>query len=204
MGNRGWDRRTCLSGAAGVAGGGGAALRAVAAALRAEEAGPEILGPGPVKVTLLVDGKARELEIAPNTTLLDALRGPLDITGPKEVCDRGACGACAVLLDGAPAASCMVLALDAVGRGITTVEGLAAPDGTPHPLHGAFVRNDALQCGFCTPGMVTTCAGLLRRNPDPSADEVREAISGNLCRCGTYPRIVQACRDAASVLKEGK
>lgn len=98
----------------------------------------------------------------------------------------------------------MVLALDAEGREITTVEGLAGPDGKPHPLQEAFVREDALQCGFCTPGMVTSCAGLLRRNPDPTAEEVRDALSGNLCRCGTYPRIVKACRSAAAAMKGGR
>jgi len=201
---KGFDRRTFLKGAAAAAATGGAALPAVAAALSAEEAGPAVLGPGPVNCVLLVNGARRELRLEPRTTLLEALHGPLGITGPKEVCDRGACGACAVLLDGTPVSSCMVLALDAEGRAVTTVEGLAAADGTPHPLSGAFLRNDALQCGFCTPGMVTACAGLLRRNPDPTPDEVRDAISGNLCRCGTYPRVVQACRDAAAAMKGGK
>jgi aerobic-type carbon monoxide dehydrogenase small subunit (CoxS/CutS family) len=150
-----------------------------------------------------VNGKARELLLEPRATLLDALRGPCGVTGPKEVCDRGACGGCTVLLDGDPVPSCMVLALDAGGRKVVTTEGLLGPGGAPHPLHEAFARRDALQCGFCTPGMVMSCAGLLGRVPDPTADQVRDAVSGNLCRCGTYPRVVEACRDAAAALRDG-
>jgi aerobic-type carbon monoxide dehydrogenase small subunit (CoxS/CutS family) len=189
--------------------GGAAALPVLAAAAAAaEEAGkpamPLVLGPGPVPFTLQVNGKSHDLKLEPRVTLLDALRFHCGTTGPKEVCDRGSCGSCAVLLDGVPVVSCMVLAVEAAGRTITTTEGLCGPDGKPHPLHEAFARCDALQCGFCTPGMVTSCAALLARNPDPTADDVRDAISGNLCRCGTYPRVVQACREAAAAMKGGK
>jgi xanthine dehydrogenase YagT iron-sulfur-binding subunit len=204
----GTDRRSFLKGAATAAAAGAAAfpaLAAVAAAAQdAVKSGPEVLGPGPVPFTLKVNGKDHALKMEPRATLLDALRTRCGTTGPKEVCDRGACGACTVLLDGVPVVACMTLAVDAAGKAITTTEGLAGSGGKPHPLHEAFARCDALQCGFCTPGMVASCAGLLGRNADPSADEVRDAISGNLCRCGTYPRVVQACREAAAAMKGGK
>jgi len=200
---RGFDRRSFLKGAATVAAGGVAGIPAAAAALGEDAAGPPILGPGPVPFYLKVNGKRRPLRLEPRATLLDALRGPCGTTGPKEVCDRGACGACTVLLDGTPVPSCMVLALDAADRGVVTVEGLLGPGGEPHALHEAFVRQDALQCGFCTPGMVMSCAGLLGRNPDPSPEQVRDAVAGNLCRCGTYPRVVTACREAAAALRKG-
>jgi aerobic-type carbon monoxide dehydrogenase small subunit (CoxS/CutS family) len=202
------DRRKFLKGAASVAVGGAAALPVVAAAAAAAQeapaAGPQVLGPGAVPFTLKVDGKQHEVTLEPRVTLLDALRFHCGVTAPKEVCDRGACGSCAVLLEGMPVASCMMLAVEAAGRAITTTAGLSGPGGGPHPLHEAFVRNDALQCGFCTPGMVVSCAGLLARTPDPSPDDVREAVSGNICRCGTYPRVVKACREAAADLRKGK
>jgi len=204
---KGFDRRSFLRGAAAAAAGGAAAIPfVVAAAARAEgpAAGPEVLGPGPVPFTIRVNGKDRALRAEPRVTLLDALRFHLGVTGPKEVCDRGSCGACTVLLDGVPVVACMVLAVECAGREVVTCEGLASADGGPHALQEAFVRRDALQCGFCTPGMVVSCAGLLARNPDPSPDAVREAVSGNLCRCGTYPRVVEACREAAAALRKGR
>ena len=203
--DRGVDRRSFLKSAATVAAGGAAAVPAAAAALQeaGAPAGPPVLGPGPVPFSIRVNGKERALRLEPRATLLDALRGSCGVTGPKEVCDRGACGACTVLLDGAPVPSCMVLALDAEGRDVVSVEGLLGAADAPHPLHEAFVARDALQCGFCTPGMVMSCAGLLGRSVDPSPDEVRDAIAGNLCRCGTYPRVVTACREAAAALRKG-
>ena len=202
---RGSDRRSFLKSAATVAAGGVAAIPAAAVALEeaGAPAGPPILGPGPVPFTIRVNGADRALRLEPRATLLDALRGACGVTGPKEVCDRGACGACTVLLDGAPVPSCMVLALDAEGREVVTTEGLVGPDGKPHPLHEAFAKRDALQCGFCTPGMVMSCAGLLGRSADPTPDQVRDAVAGNICRCGTYPRVVEACRDAAAALRKG-
>jgi xanthine dehydrogenase YagT iron-sulfur-binding subunit len=194
----GVDRRLFLKGAASVAAGGLAALPVLAAAEEAKPAGPEVLGPGPVAVTLKVNGKDHALKVEPRTTLLDALRTRCGTTGPKEVCDRGACGACTVLVDGVAWNACMTLALDVEGKAITTTEGCAPA------LHASFAKADALQCGFCTPGMVAACAGLLARDADPSPDAVRDAIAGNLCRCGTYPRIVDACRDAAAAMKGGK
>ncbi len=204
----GVSRRDLLKsfGSAAVAGVGGGAAAAVAvvgaqAALAAD--GVETLGPGPVAFTLNVNGQDREVKLEPRATLLDALRGPLGLTGPKEVCDLGSCGACTVLIDGVPRVSCMTLALDAVGRKVRTVEGLCEKDGSPNDLQREFAEKDALQCGFCTPGMVTSCAGLLAANGSPTADDVRAGISGNLCRCGTYTRVVEAVLSVASLRKRG-
>src|SRR5262245_11011036 len=146
---KGLDRRSFLRGAASAAAGAAALpLAAAAAQEAAKAAGPEVLGPGPVDFTLKVNGKDHPLKLEPRVTLLDALRGHCGVTGPKGVCDRGACGACAVLLDGTPVAACMMLGVEAAGRAITTTEGLAGPGGKPHPLHEAFAKADALQCGF--------------------------------------------------------
>lgn len=154
------------------------------------------LGPGPVPVRLRVNGKEHAVEIEPRTTLADALRIHLGMTGTKIICDRGACSGCTVWLDKMPVNSCMTLAVDAIGHEVTTIEGLERA-GEPHPLQTAFVKHDAMQCGFCTPGMVMSCAALLEKNPHPSEQDVRHAISGNLCRCGTYPKIFAATLEAA-------
>ena len=164
----------------------------------------EVLGPGPVPVKLSVNGKDHALQAEPRATLLDVLRNDLGVTGPKEVCDRGACGACTVLLDGIAVCACMTLALDADGRKVTTVEGLCEKDGSPGDLQRAFVEKDALQCGFCTPGMVTASAALLAANPSPTAEDVRAGISGKLCRCVTYPRIVEAVIATAALRRKGR
>ena len=153
-------------------------------------------GPGPAPVRLRVNGKEHSVEIEPRTTLADALRINLGMTGTKVICDRGACSGCTVWLDKLPVNSCMTLAIDAIGHEVTTIEGLAA-DGETHPLLSAFVKHDALQCGFCTPGMVMSCASLLDKTQHPTEQDVRHAISGNLCRCGTYPRIFAATLEAA-------
>ena len=158
--------------------------------------GVKEFGPGPVSVRLRVNGKDHAAEIEPRTTLADALRIHLGMTGTKIICDRGACSGCTVWLDKMPVNSCMTLALDAVGHEVTTIEGLAS-ESEAHPLQAAFVKHDAMQCGFCTPGMVMSCAALLEKNPHPSEQDVRHAISGNLCRCGTYPRIFAATLEAA-------
>jgi xanthine dehydrogenase YagT iron-sulfur-binding subunit len=151
----------------------------------------ERLGPGPTKIELKINGEVRELVVEPRVTLLRALRENLGLTGTKLVCDRGACGACTVHLDGNPVTSCMVLAVDARGHEITTIEGVAAHEPV-HLLQPAFVRNDALQCGFCTPGMVMSVAAALKRNPSASLEEIRLATAGNICRCGTYPHVFRA------------
>ncbi len=158
-------------------------------------------GPGPVPVRLHVNGTERAIEIEPRTTLAEALRIHLGMTGTKIVCDRGVCSGCTVWLDKMPVNSCMTLAIDAVGHHVTTIEGLSAGDHL-HPLQAAFVKHDAMQCGFCTPGMVMSCAALLERNPKPSEHDVRHAVSGNLCRCGTYPKVFAATLDAAGTMRK--
>ncbi|MEO6435083.1 MAG: (2Fe-2S)-binding protein [Tepidisphaeraceae bacterium] len=192
-------RRSFLKGA-GVAAAGAAiadgSLEALAQEKTPEKKGPTILGPGPVPVTLKVNGQDKRLEIEPRTTLAEALRINADMTGTKVVCDRGACSACTVWLDGMPVNSCMTLALDARGREIKTIEGLASGDKL-HPVQEQFIEHDALQCGFCTPGMVMSCAALLERNKAPTLDDVKQACSGNLCRCGTYPKVFDATLAAA-------
>ena len=150
-----------------------------------------ILGPGPVPITLKVNGAPKNARVEPRATLLDVLRDRLDLTGTKKICDRGECGGCAVLLDGKPVYACMMLAVDARDRSITTIEGIA-PKGGLHPVQRAFIDKDALQCGFCTPGFVVASKALLDRTPRPAIEEVREALGGHLCRCGAYPRIVEA------------
>lgn len=154
---------------------------------------------GSVQIVLNINGQDRPVNVEPRTTLLNALRNNLEpaITGPKLVCDMGTCGACTVLLDGRAVYGCLVLAIDAVGRRITTVEGLGSPEH-PNAVQAAFVAADALMCGYCTPGFVTSISGLLRENPHPTEAQVREACKGNFCRCGTYPRIFEAALAAAS------
>jgi len=157
----------------------------------------ERIGPGAREIELRINGVARQVTIEPRVTLLEALRGPLGLTGAKLVCDRGACGACTVHLDGAPVNACMMLAIDARGHEVITIEGLGTP-GRMHPVQRAFVEADALQCGFCTPGMVMAVTAALAANPAPTLDEVKHAVSGNICRCGTYPHVFKAALAAAA------
>jgi xanthine dehydrogenase YagT iron-sulfur-binding subunit len=162
----------------------------------------KVLGPGGVSVKLKINGKLRAVKVEPRTTLLDALRDRLDVTGAKRVCDRGTCGACTVLLNGKPVYACSVLAIETQGQEIVTVEGLGSP-GQLHPLQAAFIANDASQCGFCTPGFVVACKAFLDENPDPTLEEVQKGLGGNLCRCGTYAGIGPAVLEAAKALKGG-
>jgi xanthine dehydrogenase YagT iron-sulfur-binding subunit len=162
----------------------------------------KVLGPGDVPLALNINGENHKLKVDTRTTLLDALRNRLDITGAKKVCDRGTCGACTILVDGAPAYACSMLALEAEGREIETVEGLGTPEQMS-ALQQAFAKHDAQQCGFCTPGMIVACTALLQRNPSPTRDEVREGLGGNLCRCGTYAGIIEAVLEASKTLKGG-
>ncbi len=141
---------------------------------------------------LHVNGQEHELSLPDHTTLLSALRDHLELTGAKLVCDRGECGACTVLLDGAPVYACLTLAAACAGQEVTTIEGLAPGGGELHPLQSAFIDNDALQCGFCTPGQILAAIALLREKPGASEEDVVRWMSGNLCRCGTYPKIVRA------------
>jgi xanthine dehydrogenase YagT iron-sulfur-binding subunit len=162
----------------------------------------ERLGPGAQTIELNVNGISRKLTIEPRVTLLEALRDHLGLYGTKLVCDRGACGACTIHLDGNPVIACMILAIDARGRQITTIEGLGTPERM-HPVQAAFAENDALQCGFCTPGMIMSVAAALKHNPSPSLDDVRHAVAGNICRCGTYPHVFKAALAAAAQLGGG-
>jgi xanthine dehydrogenase YagT iron-sulfur-binding subunit len=152
---------------------------------------------GVTAISLHVNGSVRRLQLDSRTTLLDALRDQLELTGTKKGCDQGACGACTVLLDGKRVLACLTLAAQCDGRAVTTIEGIA-PDGGLHPLQDAFVRHDALQCGYCTPGQIMSALALLEEGGAGSDDEVRELMSGNICRCGAYPNIVDAIRDVAS------
>ena len=154
-------------------------------------------GPQKTTITLHINGQQRQLEIEPRRTLLDALRIDLGLTGAKLVCNAGNCGACTVLLDGVAIYSCLTLAVECEGRAITTIEGLTT-DGTLHPLQQAFVKHDALQCGFCTPGQILAAHAFLQRNPHPNEAEVVAGMSGNLCRCGAYRGIVAAVLEAAN------
>jgi len=133
-------------------------------------------------------------------TLVEVLRGSLHMTGTKIACNRGACSACTVWLDGEPHLGCMTLAVDVGTRAVTTIEGLAKGD-TLHPVQAAFIEHDALQCGFCTPGMAMAAAALIERNPDPTAEDIERAIGGHICRCGTYPHVVAATLAAAKARK---
>jgi xanthine dehydrogenase YagT iron-sulfur-binding subunit len=162
-----------------------------------------VAGPRPVPITLRVNGKPHKLNLEPRVTLLDALRDHLDLTGAKKVCDRGVCGACTVILDDKPVYACNLLAIQAEGHNIVTIEGLSH-DGQLHPVMTAFVEHDAQQCGFCTPGFVVACKAFLDKHPNPTFDEVEEGLGGNLCRCGTYVGVRQAVLEAAKSMKGGK
>jgi xanthine dehydrogenase YagT iron-sulfur-binding subunit len=161
-----------------------------------------VLGPGAVPITLEINGKMHRLQLEPRVTLLDALRNHLDLTGAKKVCDRGTCGACTVILDGRAVYACSVLAVEAEGHRIETIEGLGT-EGNPHPVSVAFVDHDAQQCGFCTPGFVVACKVFLDQHPNPTREDVERGLGGNLCRCGTYAGIREAVLQAAATLKGG-
>jgi aerobic-type carbon monoxide dehydrogenase small subunit (CoxS/CutS family) len=150
------------------------------------------------RVTLKVNAELQTVEVAPNWTLQYLLHERLGLLGVKEFCDRGACGACTVILNGSPVLSCMMLAVQCDGATVETIEGIAA---SKHPLIDAYVKYSCMQCGFCTPGFVVSAKALLDGNPDPSVDEIKEALAGNLCRCGTYPQHVKAVLEAAEVLR---
>jgi xanthine dehydrogenase YagT iron-sulfur-binding subunit len=152
---------------------------------------------------LHINGEFVTVQLDPATTLVEVLRDALGLTGTKVGCDRGACSACTVWVDGEVIASCMTFALDVRGKQIVTIEGLSS-DGQLHPVQKAFIEHDALQCGFCTPGMVMSCARLVDRNPQCTLDDVKQAVSGHLCRCGTYPNIFKATLAAAEALRRNK
>jgi xanthine dehydrogenase YagT iron-sulfur-binding subunit len=158
--------------------------------------GSETTGPR-MRVNLTVNGKNHDIQLDPRTTLLDALREHLHLTGTKVGCNHGTCGACTVHVDGRRQLSCLMLAAAAEGAAITTIEGLAGADGAPHPMQAAFVAHDALQCGYCTPGQIMSAVACVAEGHAGSDDQIREYMSGNLCRCAAYPNIVAAVRDVA-------
>jgi xanthine dehydrogenase YagT iron-sulfur-binding subunit len=152
---------------------------------------PDTFGPGSVPITLTINGTRHQLSVEPRVTLLDAMRTRLEITGPKRVCDRGACGACTVIIEARTYYSCSMLAIEAQGKNIRTVDGLANGN-TLHPVQQAFCDNDGLMCGFCTPGFVMATVALLERNPNPTPEQASKALDGNLCRCGTNIGVLKA------------
>jgi xanthine dehydrogenase YagT iron-sulfur-binding subunit len=176
----------------------GAAVASRAAAAEAPAAAAGELA----TITLLVNGQRRKVQVEPRFTLLYVLRERLGMTGSKPGCERGECGACTVLIDGVPRYACLTLAVEAEGHEVTTIEGLMDGEALG-PVQEAFAEEDALQCGYCTPGQIMAAEGLLRANPDPSVAEIRLAMSGNLCRCGAYPHITKAVRRAAAARRGG-
>ncbi|MBI4559060.1 MAG: (2Fe-2S)-binding protein [Candidatus Hydrogenedentes bacterium] len=168
----------------------------------AAEGSPGIVGPGEVSITLEINGKSQEVKVEPRVTLLDVLRNRLDLTGAKKVCDRGTCGACTVLLDGKAIYSCSLLAIEAQGHKITTIEGLGTPEQLS-AMQAAFVHHDAQQCGFCTPGFVVACTAFVNAHANPTVEDIRAGLGGNLCRCGTYMGVTEAVLEAAKAMKGG-
>ncbi len=178
-----------------------APLVASASALALETADDStVQGPGKVPVTLTINGKSKSAQLEPRVTLLDALRDQFELTGAKRVCDRGTCGACTVMMDGKAVYSCSVLAIDAQGHAITTVESLSE-GANLHPIQQAFIDNDAQQCGFCTPGFVMAMKAFLDHHPNPTPEEVKHGMGGNFCRCGTYAGMRAAVMQAAKATK---
>ena len=161
----------------------------------APDAGLSEALPGEIPVTLTINGERRALHVRPWTTLLDLLREDLSLYGTKKGCDHGQCGACTVLIDGQRMNSCLALAVTKDGCEITTIEGLATPDGALHPMQEAFIEHDAFQCGYCTPGQICSAVGLVREGHAKTPEEIREMMSGNVCRCGAYTNIVDAIED---------
>jgi xanthine dehydrogenase YagT iron-sulfur-binding subunit len=172
-----------------------------------DQAAAELSAPAPTSVaspmSLIVNGQRRQLDVDLRTSLLDALREHLHVTGPKKGCDHGQCGACTVHLDGRRVVSCLTLAVQAEGREVTTIEGLSGPGGALHPMQQAFIDHDALQCGYCTPGQIMAAVACVREGHVDSPEEIREYMSGNLCRCGAYVGIVAAIQDAAPRMRGG-
>ena len=163
------------------------------------EHGGEPLPKAPGLVSFTINGQRHERPVDPNLTLYGLIHDVIGLTGVKMFCDRGACGSCTVIMDGRPILSCMTLAIECDGKSIETVEGIAQQK---HPLVETYVKHHAMQCGYCTPGFVVTAKALLDKNPDPTEDEIREALAGNLCRCGTYPQHPKAVAEAAQILRE--
>jgi xanthine dehydrogenase YagT iron-sulfur-binding subunit len=193
------SRRDFLK-SAGVSGLATAVTTATAGQAEAQGTGPAVIGPGDVPVSLMVNGKRIDLRIEPRVTLLDAIRNRADLTGNKRVCDRGTCGACTMMVDGRAVYSCSTLAVDVQGKAVRTVDGLAAANGTMHPVQQAFCDVDALMCGFCTPGFVVATVALLEKYPNATPDQMRRGLDGNICRCGTFVRIMEAAQKAKTTM----
>ncbi len=189
----GFSRRTFLK----TVGAGGVAAGVLGPKEAAAAQAVNGVGPGPVAIQLTINGKVHKLQVEPRVTLLDAVRDRLNMTGVKRVCDRGACGACTMIVDGKTVYACSMLAIEAQGKAIRTVESFT--EGTVlHPVQQAFCEHDGLMCGFCTPGFVTATVALLEKNPKPTPAQVRKALDGNICRCGTYTRVLEAALDPKS------
>jgi xanthine dehydrogenase YagT iron-sulfur-binding subunit len=190
----GFSRRSFLKtvGAGGVAAG-------VLTKAPAVDAQANVVGPGAVAITLNVNGKVQRLEVEPRVTLLDALRMRADLTGSKRGCDRGACGACTMLVDGKTVYSCSTLAIEVQGKKIRTVDGLASASGQLHPVQQAFCDKDALMCGFCTPGFIMAGVGVLEKYPNATPEQIKKGLDGNICRCGTFNRIFEAVSSVKGV-----
>ncbi len=190
----GISRRGFLKGA-GMTTAGAVVLQSCSFEASSDDQG-KTFGPNEVIINMKINGKQRSVTIEPRLTLADVLREKLDLTGTKVVCDRGSCSACTVWLDGKPINACLTMAMDAVGKNVTTIEGLAQ-NGKLHVVQEKFIEYDASQCGYCTPGMVMSCAHLVNNNPNPTLEDVKHATRGNLCRCGTYPHVFKATLEAA-------
>jgi xanthine dehydrogenase YagT iron-sulfur-binding subunit len=176
------------------------AVTSVGAAEVEAQGGPAVIGPGEVPISLMVNGKRLDLQIEPRVTLLNAIRNRADMTGNKRVCDRGACGACTMIVDGRTVYSCSTLAIEVQGKQIRTVDGLANGN-TLHPVQQAFCDTDGMMCGFCTPGFVMATVALLERTPNPTVEQAKKGLDGNICRCGTFVRILEAAMKAKGVAR---
>ncbi len=199
---KGFSRRQFIKGS-GLAVGAGVLANEGLLKAAGIESTPVVSGPGAVPVQLKINGRLHSLRLEPRVTLLDALRNHLDLTGAKKVCDRATCGACTVIMDGRPVYACTVLAIEAQGHAIETIEGIA-PAHKLHPVSQSFVDNDAQQCGFCTSGFVMAVKSYLDHHPNPTYDEAKASLNGNLCRCGTYMGIRKAVLEAATKEKGGR
>jgi aerobic-type carbon monoxide dehydrogenase small subunit (CoxS/CutS family) len=190
----GFSRRSFLK----TVGAGGVAAGVLAKGVHVDAQTVHEIGPGPVPVTLIINGRQQRLEIEPRVTLLDAVRMRVNLTGNKRGCDRGACGACTMLVDGRAVYSCSTLAIDVQGKQIRTVDGLASGT-TLHPVQQAFCDKDALMCGFCTPGFIMASVALLEKHPNPTPEQIKKGLDGNICRCGTFSRIFEAVSSVKGV-----
>jgi xanthine dehydrogenase YagT iron-sulfur-binding subunit len=179
-------------------GAGGLATGVLTTVNAGAQGGVKEIGPGEVPIVLTINGRQHQLTVEPRTTLLDAVRQRLDLTGVKRVCDRGSCGACTMIVDGRTVYACSILAIEAQGKAIRTVEGLATANAL-HPVQEAFCEHDGLMCGFCTPGFVVATTALLERTPNPTLEQAKRALDGNICRCGTYTKVLKAATSTKGV-----